>query len=83
MSDNYEYLLISQEKQKKLEQYRKEVAGLDKVPIRCPRCGVIVDMVYVDATGHKDIKCWKCKYPFITRLPYFRTLKKRDRKQRW
>ena len=82
MEDHYQYLSISPEKKKKLEQYRREVEGMEKIPIRCPRCGVIVDMVYVDATGHKDIKCWKCKYPFITRLPRFRTLRK-DYRSRW
>lgn len=73
--DYYKNIPISPENLEKLKRYRSEVAGLEKLPIRCPRCNAIVDMVYVDASGHKDIRCWKCKYLFITSLPYFRTVK--------
>ena len=72
--DHYSYLIISKEKQAKMARYEREVAGLEKIPIYCPRCKAKVDMVYADATGHKDIRCWKCKLPFVTSLPYFRTL---------
>ena len=75
MGEPYRRYRMSLEKQKKVEKYRNEVAGLEKIPIRCPSCGTIADMVYADAYGHKDIRCWKCKYVFVTSLPYFRTVK--------
>ena len=82
-NDHYQYLPISREKQEKIDRYKREVAGLEKIPIRCPRCHVTTDMVYADATGHKDIRCWKCKYVFVTSLPYFRTLRRKNCRNRW
>ena len=80
--NHYSYIPISRKNQEKMNRYQDEVVGLEKIPIYCPRCKTKVDMVYVDATGHKDIKCWKCKLLFVTSLPRFRTMKK-DWRTRW
>ena len=65
--------VISAENQAKLEQHEREVFGLEEIPLYCPRCHALSDKVYSDATGHKSVKCWKCKYTFVTSLPYFRS----------
>ena len=72
---------ISPENMEKMKRYRNEVAGLSKIPIVCPRCGKVADRVYMDATGHKDIRCYYCKMEFVSRLPQFRSIRKNNRKQ--
>lgn len=59
----------------KLELSAKEVVGLTKRDVHCPKCDFVVDRVYSDAVGHKDAKCQKCKFEGPINLAYFRRQK--------
>lgn len=61
---------------KKLLKSRTEAENLTMRDIRCPFCGFLVDRVYSDISGHKEIFCKKCKEKYIINLGYFRRQKK-------
>ena len=63
---------ISPENQEKLARSRQEVEGLSLRPIACPRCGFTVGKVFSDASGHRLIKCPKCKLEAVINVAYFR-----------
>ncbi len=56
----------------KLAKSKQEAEGLAKRNIRCPFCGFLIDKVYSDISGHKEIFCRKCKRKYIINLGYFR-----------
>ena len=76
----YENIPISPENLEKMMKNRQDVAGLERVPIWCPRCKKVADRVYIDATGHKDIRCYDCKLEFVTTLPQVRTIRMKREK---
>ncbi|HPE96068.1 MAG TPA: hypothetical protein PLT66_08395 [Bacillota bacterium] len=63
------------EKQEKLDLSAREVVGLTKRDVHCPKCEFVVDRVYSDAVGHKDVKCQKCKFEGPINISYFRSQK--------
>ena len=79
----FEGIQISAENLAKMKRYREAVAGLEEVPIVCPRCRRVADRVYTDATGHKNIRCFYCKLEFVTSLPQFYSIRtKRMKKEK-
>lgn len=61
----------------KLVKSREEAKNLTVRDIRCPFCGFLIDKVYSDISGHKDIFCRKCKRKYIINLGYFRRQNKK------
>ena len=61
----------------KVQQSEKESEGLTKRAVRCPYCSFLLDYVFSDATGHREIRCPKCKSITIMNMAYFRTVKQR------
>ncbi len=64
------------------ERLRLSMAGLEGIvfrDIRCPYCGFLVAKMGSDVrSGHKQVRCGKCKESFVIDFRYFRTMKKRD-----
>lgn len=59
----------------KLLKSEQESSELTLREIRCPYCGFLVDKVYSDASGHKEMHCRKCKIDYAVNLGYFRRQK--------
>lgn len=60
----------------KLAKSQEETRELTLRDIRCPYCGFLVDRVYSDAAGHKEMLCKKCKIEYTVNLGYFRRQKR-------
>lgn len=56
----------------KLLKSEQEAEGLTMRNIRCPFCNYLVEKVFSDISGHKQIYCQKCKQEYIVNLGYFR-----------
>ena len=56
----------------KLKKSTQEAQDLTMRDIRCPYCGYIVDKVFSDVSGHKQVYCQKCKNQYFINLGYFR-----------
>lgn len=61
----------------KLIKSREETETLSIRDIRCPFCGYLVEKVFSDISGHKQIYCKKCKQEYIINLGYFRRQKQK------
>lgn len=59
----------------KLVKSKQESADLEMRNILCPYCGFVVEKVFSDAAGHKQVFCRKCKQEYIINLGYFRKQK--------
>ena len=62
------------------EKIRKSEAECDDLTLRdvhCPHCGYLLDRVYSDASGHRQIKCRKCKEITVMNMAYFRRVKRK------
>jgi len=62
------------------EKIRKSEAECDDLTLRdvhCPHCGFLLDQVYSDASGHRQIRCRKCKTVTIMNMAYFRRVKRK------
>ncbi|WP_409969655.1 hypothetical protein RFF05_07015 [Bengtsoniella intestinalis] len=55
-----------------MELSAQEVKNLSLRTVRCPLCNFPIDRVYQDSTGHKHVKCRKCKFEGAINLAYFR-----------
>lgn len=66
---------VSPDTWEKLDLSREEIKDLTRRDILCPFCGYLVDRVYSDISGHKDMYCKKCKEKYTVNLGYFRTQK--------
>ena len=63
---------LSDEILSKLLKSEQEAEGLAMRNIRCPFCNYLVEKVFSDISGHKQIYCQKCKQEYIVNLGYFR-----------
>lgn len=77
----FDSIRISPENLAKMKRYREAVAGLEEVPIICPRCNRVADRVFADTTGHKNIRCFYCKLEFVSSLPQFYSIRTRRKKK--
>lgn len=73
----YHQKCLTPEKRHKLTLSRAETAGLTIRDIHCPYCGLLVDRVFSDVTGHKMVYCRKCKAEYPVNLGYFRRHKQK------
>ncbi len=64
--------------QEKLLKSQEEAENLVMRDIRCPYCGFLVEKVFSDIFGHKQVYCKKCKREYIINLGYFRRQKKKQ-----
>ena len=58
--------------QDKLLKSKLETTALTMRNIYCPFCGYLVEKVFSDISGHKQVYCKKCKEEYIINLGYFR-----------
>ena len=68
----YHQKCLTAEKSHKLTLSHTEIVGLALRDIHCPYCGLLVDRVFSDVTGHKMVYCRKCKAEYPVNLGYFR-----------
>ena len=61
----------------KLLKSKQEAETLAMRNIRCPFCGFLVERVFSDISGHKQIYCKKCKQEYVINLGYFRRQKRK------
>lgn len=61
----------------KLIKSKQETEYLVMRNICCPFCGFLVEKVFSDISGHKQIYCKKCKQEYIINLGYFRRQKRK------
>ena len=61
----------------KLLKSKPETEHLAMRDIRCPFCGFLVEKVFSDISGHKQIYCKKCKQEYVINLGYFRRQKRK------
>ena len=61
----------------KLLKSKEETEELTMREIRCPFCGFLVEKVFSDISGHKEIFCKKCKMKYVINLGYFRRQNKK------
>ncbi|MBO4897477.1 MAG: hypothetical protein J5590_04180 [Clostridia bacterium] len=59
----------------KLLKSQLEVSTLTTRNIYCPYCGYMIEKVYSDISGHKEVYCQKCKQKYVINLGYFRRQK--------
>lgn len=69
--------LPSPETMEKVRRSKQECEFLTKREVRCPHCGFLVDYVFSDVSGHREIKCRKCKRSTIMNMAYFRRVKRK------
>ena len=54
----------------------EDLTGVSMREIRCPYCQFLMEKVGSDLrTGHKEVKCGKCKAEFVIDYRYFRSAK--------
>ena len=68
---------LSPEMREKVERSEKECEALTKREVRCPYCGFLMDYVYSDVSGHRQVKCRKCKRATIMNMAYFRRVRRK------
>ena len=83
LSYNRKYNPPSQEVLRLLELSKREVEGIEKRTLKCPVCGFCVGYKYVNDTGHRDIRCDKCKLEATIGLAYFRRQKSGPQQVWW
>lgn len=62
----------------KLLKSKEETEKLTTRNIYCPFCGYLVEKVFSDISGHKQVYCKKCKEEYVINLGYFRSQKRRN-----
>lgn len=66
-----------------LERLRLSMEGYSEVTlrdIRCLFCGYLIERKGSDVrSGHKEVRCAKCKEVYVIDFRYFRTMRKRSR----
>ena len=69
--DPFDDSFLNETLKEKEELCRKEVEGMVKRALRCPRCGYAIMYVY-DCQGHFDIKCPRCNRISVLDTKYFK-----------
>lgn len=67
---------VSEAALQKLLLSHLEAEDLNMRDIHCPYCSYLIERVYSDVSGHKEVYCQKCKRKYVINFGYFRRQKK-------
>ena len=70
-----QFKVITPEVAEKLLKSKKETEELSMRDIHCPYCDYLIERVFSDISGHKEVYCKKCKKKYVLNLGYFRRQK--------